>query len=108
MKNLIPLSQARRNEFIVIIDNKENEPHFGITEVILKKAEEIKMMGVETTDRLFEALVDVFHEIENVEKNRKEPDWHIRLGNSCYEIFRATLPHVIGMTKSDISRKTSN
>lgn len=46
MWNFIPLSQARQNDLIVIIDNGENDPHFGILELILKNSELIKIVGV--------------------------------------------------------------
>lgn len=65
-------------------------------------------MGVETTDGLYKALVDVFHGISNAARNRKHPELDIRLGNSSYEVIRATLPQVIGTRKSIIRSKISS
>lgn len=58
--NLISIPQLRRNGFWVSIGTGNRDPKFEIREPQHIKSEDAKMIGIETKDELYEAVVRIY------------------------------------------------
>lgn len=95
--NLISMSQARRNNFRIIIDANNKKPDMGMLSLFHKPSGEVKMVGIETNSGLYRAVVKVRQEEANVATNKTGVNWHERLGHCSRKTLQATLPHVNGI-----------
>lgn len=100
--NLISFSQSKQNGFKVIIDEETENLGHGIVELWHKLSGEVKMVGAEPYEGLYEAIGKVDGEETNVILFESTPEWNKRLGHASQDILKATAPHVVGMKETDI------
>lgn len=97
MYNLIYISQVSRNNFKVIIDNEKEDQKKVTLKLMHKPTGQIKMVGIETTEGLYEALVSVCSGVANIVTEKQKSIWHERLGHCSSDVLRDTIPHVRGI-----------
>ena len=59
LSNVISICRTRRNGFKTIVDNDECDQQRGILKIIDKRTGAVKLVGPETKDELYEALLYV-------------------------------------------------
>lgn len=101
--NLISVSQARRNGHRIVIDEKWNHDGRGVLELFNKKSKDVKMVGIETNEGLYEAALDVQMEQAHAAVITKEKPWHKRMGHCGKETLLKSIPHVDGINEEEIN-----
>lgn len=94
--NLISVSKVRRKNFRVIVDNDEKDPHRGSMMFIEKSFDDVKLIGLETSDGMYEAVLRVEPPVEaHLIKSSISNLWNQRPGHCSDEVLKASVPHVI-------------
>lgn len=101
--NLISISQARRNGHRIIIDGRRNQNQRGVLELFNKKSGDVKMIGIETKEGLYEAALKVRLEKAHTAVCAKEKPWHERMGHCGKETLIRSLPHIDGINEGEIN-----
>lgn len=97
MHNLISISQVRRKQFRVRIDDEPNNMTRGRMDLHHKPSGEVKMCGIETGEGLYEAVAQVFLDQAHVAKTTSMNVWHRRLGHASNELLQASVQHMHGV-----------
>lgn len=90
--------------FQVIINNDRADPKAGITDLMHKPSQDVKMVRVEISDGLYETVGTVCDGVTKILTGKQRRQWHQRLGHCSSDVLKATLPHVRGIKESDAGR----
>lgn len=105
MFNLISLSRARRNCFAINFDSNFDGARARIINMTLKHSIMISMLGFETEDELFEAVLSASYGETCVAVGRRFKDWHSRMGHCRDAVLKNTFPHTDGNRKNNVKPK---
>lgn len=103
MYNLVYLAQARKKHYKMVIDEEENQSGDFVLLIIHQQTEEVKMIGIETSNGLYEAMASVCNAEANISSAKRKPYWHHGLVHYSMEILQATVPK-----REDIEKDVSN
>lgn len=80
--NLISVLQTRINDFQVIIDNNNrSDPKSHMLELLHKPSVKVKILGLKTTNELYESVAEVCDGRAAVASDTKKTVWRARLGH---------------------------
>lgn len=101
--SLVSLSQARKKGFKIIIDTNEVRHKTSQMYPVHKSINTVKLIGDETSKRLYEALVAVLGCEAATTQNMKKTNCDDTLGLCKDETITASLRHIDGVKQSEIN-----
>lgn len=101
MYNLSSVLQAKQNNFKAVIDDDKDGPRSGVFKLV-HKLSEVKMVRIEATDVLCEALVNDSEGMANMATIAQKPVLRESLEHRSLAVLKSTLLHVNGIKESGI------
>lgn len=101
--NLISIFGVPQNKFRTVNDVSDEKPQRGNLRFIQEPVDVVKVIGLETEERLYQAIVPAQIPKQAKFSNYK-PDnmWHGRMGHISDEVLRETLSLINGINKMDV------
>lgn len=100
--NLIYISQGQKKGFLICIDDERNNTMRVQMDLRHKPSEEVKMSGIETDERLYEAVTCVCSDQAQVTKTLSINVWNRRLGHAYNKLLQGFLQHACGIESTNL------
>lgn len=103
MFNLISMSRVRRHGFKIPIDEDDHNSGNRTMELLHKTNEDVEMLGLETSEGLFQAILQVEdYDRTHVTRTSGQNILHRRLVHVANGKIRDSLPHVRGIPEREV------
>lgn len=104
--NLICFSRAEHSDLKVIRDNDYSDLTADVLKLEHKSSVEVKMVGIEREDGLYEAVVTNSSRKAHVTTKQQHVDWYSQTGYFSKVLLKATIPHVLRISIAALKRTT--
>lgn len=100
--NFTSISQARRKGYWMTVDDKHEENQTGGMKLIHKESNKVKVIGIESRVRLYEASIKVSNNSVKIATHKKHALWHEMIGQCRNTILRNSTFYIIGVNEEKL------